>query len=33
MKTINVTTLMMSVVLSTAEFTAIAYLFAHAAGW
>jgi len=33
MKTSNVVALMMSVVLSTAEFTAIAWLFAQASGW
>ena len=33
MKTSNLVALMMSVVLSTAVFTAIAYLFAQASGW
>jgi hypothetical protein len=33
MKTSNAIALMMSLILSTAEFTAIAWLFAHATGW
>ena len=33
MKTSNLVALMMSVVLSTAVFTAIANLFSHASGW